>query len=306
MNEDGEDPYIRNQLPQQHRRQDNDEQRTLTPPRNVTSGSTTVTANEGTSTSTTTPTSSSPGGRTTSATASPVTSRDFAVEKAIAIAHATGGTVGGAAAAAGVVPPSIHHHDRTSDATRRNADDGNQRPAHPIETETPVSDAKRSGPSPGAQQQEHDRRGGLGVDGPGLAHSASGYPPEKTKASYTDADNGASVKVIEETVPSSQSTAVNVAGGPAVNPRLRALKNLVRSSSEPALSSTAAAAAAASSNVDLEKGAVPPAFNRGLSQPPIRLTGLLEPNKPLKPPPTWKGSGWNILTHTWLNVLLVL
>jgi hypothetical protein len=44
----------------------------------------------------------------------------------------------------------------------------------------------------------------------------------------------------------------------------------------------------------------------GTGPPIITFEGLLEPEKPLKPPPTWRTSAWNICTYSWLNVMLVL
>jgi len=44
----------------------------------------------------------------------------------------------------------------------------------------------------------------------------------------------------------------------------------------------------------------------GAGAPTLTFEGLLEPEKPLKPPPTWKQSMWNIIKYSWLNVLLVL
>lgn len=88
------------------------------------------------------------------------------------------------------------------------------------------------------------------------------------------------------------------------NPRLRALKSLARSNSEPAREKNP--------DIDLgevEKGNHAPGLNRaGASQAniPNRLAGLLEPNKPLKPPPTYKTSIYNIATYSYLNILLVL
>lgn len=87
------------------------------------------------------------------------------------------------------------------------------------------------------------------------------------------------------------------------NPRLRALKSLVRANSEPAREKGPIA------DLDqAEKGNAPPLNRAGASQAniPNRLAGLLEPNKPLKPPPTYKTSLYNIATYSYLNVLLVL
>lgn len=97
-----------------------------------------------------------------------------------------------------------------------------------------------------------------------------------------------------------------VNGGPAApaltNPRMRALKSLVRSSSEPPREKN--------TTIDLgevEKGNAPPLNRASASQAniPNRLAGLLEPNKPLKPPPTYKTSLYNIATYSYLNILLV-
>jgi len=95
----------------------------------------------------------------------------------------------------------------------------------------------------------------------------------------------------------------NSAGPPLTNPRLRALKSLVRSNSEPPREKNP--------NIDLgevEKGNAPALNRAGASQANIqnRLVGLLEPNKPLKPPPTYKTSLYNIATYSYLNILLVL
>jgi len=94
----------------------------------------------------------------------------------------------------------------------------------------------------------------------------------------------------------------NSAGPPLTNPRLRALKSLVRSNSEPPREKNP--------NIDLgevEKGNAPALNRAGASQANIqnRLVGLLEPNKPLKPPPTYKTSLYNIATYSYLNILLV-
>lgn len=43
----------------------------------------------------------------------------------------------------------------------------------------------------------------------------------------------------------------------------------------------------------------------GAGAPTLTFEGLLEPEKPLKPPPTWKQSMMNIVKYSWLNVLLI-
>lgn len=44
----------------------------------------------------------------------------------------------------------------------------------------------------------------------------------------------------------------------------------------------------------------------GAGAPTLTFEGLLEPEKPLKPPPTWKTSMMNIVKYSWLNLLLIL
>lgn len=94
-------------------------------------------------------------------------------------------------------------------------------------------------------------------------------------------------------------------------PRLQTLKNLVRASSEPNLPRVDREKLDPN---DPEKGAaeVPVAVAAGgaASEPNLprnpRLVALLEPEKPLKPPPTWKTSAINIAKYSYLNILLVL
>jgi len=93
-------------------------------------------------------------------------------------------------------------------------------------------------------------------------------------------------------------------------PRLQTLKNLVRASSEPNLPRVDREKLDPN---DPEKGAaeVPVAVAAGgaASEPNLprnpRLVALLEPEKPLKPPPTWKTSAINIAKYSYLNILLV-
>lgn len=103
-------------------------------------------------------------------------------------------------------------------------------------------------------------------------------------------------------------------------PRLQSLRNLVRASSEPALPRTNKEKVSVEEG-DLEKGAITigDASAAGAaggnlaagraSEPNLprnpRLVALLEPEKPLKPPPTWRTSAINIAKYSYLNLLLV-
>lgn len=90
----------------------------------------------------------------------------------------------------------------------------------------------------------------------------------------------------------------------ALQPTIKALKSLVRSNSEP---SGIKKVVHVDPTADVEKGLRSPTPARPAPvQSQSRLNALLIPEKPLRPPPTYKTSFMNMLKYSWLNVLLVL